>query len=228
MMGVFAAVAVVAAVVGLPDTEQFRTWSASLGGWFVLVFVVVHALVCITPIPRTIFTLASGVMFGPILGLAVAVGATMTAAVAAFVLVRAVGGHAVADRITHPAARAVARRLDRRGWLAVGSLRMIAPVPFSILNYLAALSPIRLVPYVCATFVGILPGTVSVVLLGSVLSGGAHPVNLIISAAGVALGLIGMGLDAWLPVTEPTAGTTTADDIGDDVAGNQPATQTTT
>ena len=41
----------------------------------------------------------------------------------------------------------VDRRLERRGWLAVASLRMIAAVPFAPLNYACALSSIRPLPF---------------------------------------------------------------------------------
>ncbi|MGZ8179675.1 TVP38/TMEM64 family protein [Williamsia sp. SKLECPSW1] len=199
----FVAVLVVVVVVGLPGVDRFRAWSDSLGPWFVVVFFLAYALICVAPIPRTVFTLSSGVLFGPVTGLAVALGATMISAVLAFVLVRSVGREAVAPRLTHPAVRAVDARLAHRGWLAVGSLRLIAPVPFSVINYCAALSRVRLLPYTIATAVGVLPGTVSVVVLGSVLSGTAHPAGLAISVAGVVLGVIGLGVDSVTPVRRP-------------------------
>jgi len=208
---VFIAALIVVAVVGLPGVDRFRAWSESTGPWFVVVFFLAYALITVAPIPRTVFTLSSGILFGPVTGLAVALGATMIAAVIAFVLVRAVGRDAVAPRLTHPAVRAVDARLARRGWLAVGSLRLIAPAPFSVINYCAALSRIRLVPYTLATAVGILPGTVSVVVLGSVLSGSAHPAGLAISIAGVVLGVIGLGVDSLTPVKGADA--TSADQV---------------
>lgn len=197
---VFIAALIVVAVVGLPGVDRFRAWSDSLGPWFVVVFFLAYAVITVAPIPRTVFTLSSGVLFGPVTGLVVALGATMIAAVVSFLLVRAIGRDVVAPRLTHPAVRAVDARLARRGWLAVGSLRLIAPAPFSVINYCAALSRIRLVPYTVATAVGILPGTVSVVVLGSVLSGDAHPAGLAISIAGVVLGVIGLGVDSLTPV----------------------------
>ncbi|GAA2048974.1 TVP38/TMEM64 family protein [Williamsia deligens] len=198
----FIAILVVVGIVGLPGVDRFRAWSDSAGPWFVVAFFLAYAVICVAPIPRTVFTLSSGVLFGPVTGLLVAVGATMIAAVVAFVLVRSAGREAVAPRLTHPAVRAVDRRLARRGWLAVGSLRLIAPAPFSVINYCAALSRVGLLPYTVATAVGILPGTVSVVVLGSVLSGSAHPAGLAISIAGVVLGVVGLVADSMLPVKD--------------------------
>ncbi|MBE7160273.1 MAG: TVP38/TMEM64 family protein [Williamsia herbipolensis] len=208
---VFIAALIVVAVVGLPGVDRFRAWSDSLGPWFVVVFFLAYAVITVAPIPRTVFTLSSGVLFGPVTGLVVALGATMIAAVAAFLLVRSIGRDAVAPRLTHPAVRAVDARLARRGWLAVGSLRLIAPAPFSVINYCAALSRIRLIPYTVATAVGILPGTVSVVVLGSVLSGSAHPAGLAISIAGVVLGVVGLGVDSLTPVRDDEHGVKASD-----------------
>ncbi|NUS43430.1 MAG: TVP38/TMEM64 family protein, partial [Mycobacteriaceae bacterium] len=83
----------------------------------------------------------------------------------------------------------------RRGWLAVGSLRLIAAAPFALVNYCCALSSVRLLPYVVATVVGVLPGTVAVVVLGDALTGAVDPTLLLFSAACFALGLAGLAVD---------------------------------
>lgn len=199
-LALFALIAL--AVIVSPDLDLSRLsdWSASMGWAFPVVFVLLHAAVTVTPVPRTLFTLAAGVLFGPVLGLGLAVLATMISAFAAFAIVRAIGREAVERRLTHPMARAVEARLDRRGWLAVGSLRMIGFVPFFVVNYCSAVSAVRLAPYLLATLVGILPGTISVVLFGDVLNTGYNPVLLAVSAAGICVGLLGLVLDARLGV----------------------------
>lgn len=197
---------VVAAIALSPQLNLSRLsdWSASLGWAFPVVFVLLQVLITVGPVPRTVFTLAAGILFGPVLGLGLAVLGTMIAAFAAFVLVRSMGREIVARRLTHPMARAVEARLARRGWLAVGSLRMIAFAPFCVVNYCSAVSAVRLLPYLLATLVGILPGTVSVVLFGDVLNTGYDPAMLAASAAGLCVGLLGLALDAKLGVsTDP-------------------------
>jgi uncharacterized membrane protein YdjX (TVP38/TMEM64 family) len=107
--------------------------------------------------------------------------------------------------LTHPAVAAVDRRLARRGWLAVGSLRLIGPVPFPLVNYCAGVSSIRLVPYLIATAVGLLPGTIAVVVLGDALSGRTDPALVGVTALGVAIGVAGLLVDAGLGIEEPDA-----------------------
>lgn len=190
------ALAAVAIFVPLPSVEQVRQWAASVGPAFPLLFFVAHTIVTIAPFPRTVFTLSAGVLFGAFTGIGIAVLATTLSAFLAFLLVRAVGRETVAARLTHPAVRAVDARLARRGWLAVGSLRLIAPVPFSVLNYCAAVSSIRVAPFVLATFLGVIPGTIGVVILGDALGGRTDPLLLLVSGICISIGVVGLIVDA--------------------------------
>ena len=194
---VFVALGIVAAVAPHPSVEQIRDWSHSVGPMFPLVFFAVHAVATVAPVPRTLFTLSAGVLFGPITGLAVTVGASTVSAVLALVMVRAVGREWFAVRMTHPAVRRIDDSLVRRGWLAVGSLRLIAPVPFSVVNYCCGVSSIRTLPFAVSTAVGVVPGTVGVVVLGDALGGRTDPLLLALSGACIALGLAGLLVD-WI------------------------------
>ncbi|WP_194833549.1 TVP38/TMEM64 family protein [Nocardia sp. XZ_19_369] len=206
-----AALFVAALLVPLPSPQQIQDWAGSVGPIFPLVFFAVHALVTVAPIPRTVFTVSAGLLFGPVLGIALAVGATTVSAALAVLLVRALDREQVASRLTHPAVRAVDDRLRRRGWLAVGSLRLIAFVPFSVLNYCCGLSSIRFWPYMVATLLGVLPGTVGTVILGDALTGNTHPALIVFSGVLIAIGVVGLVVDArWnngesvVPAEEPT------------------------
>lgn len=193
LCGVLVAVALLAPH---PAPQQIREWAHSVGPLFPVVFFLVHTIVCVAPFPRTVFTLSAGLLFGPVLGVGVAIGATTLSAVLALLLVRALDRDRVASRLKHPAVRAVNRRLARRGWLAVGSLRLIAPVPFSVVNYCAGLSSVRLLPYLLATLIGSLPGTIGVVVLGDALTGRTDPAMLAVSGVCIAVGVIGLVVDA--------------------------------
>ncbi|MGB3771777.1 MAG: TVP38/TMEM64 family protein [Rhodococcus sp. (in: high G+C Gram-positive bacteria)] len=198
---VVAALIAVAALIPLPSVERLREWALAVGPLFPLAFFAAHVIVTVAPIPRTLFTVSAGVLFGPVTGVIVTVSAATVSAVLAFLLVRALGRDVVASRIDHPLFRAVDARLARRGWLAVGSLRLIAPVPFSVINYSSGLSSVRLIPFALATLVCLIPGTVGVVLLGDALAGQTNPILLVISGVGIGIGVLGLLLDARLPVT---------------------------
>ncbi|MFI6361903.1 TVP38/TMEM64 family protein [Nocardia sp. NPDC050630] len=199
-----AALFIAAMLVPLPTPQQMQDWATSVGPIFPLLFFVVHALVTVAPIPRTVLTVSAGVLFGPALGIALAASATTVSAALAILLVRALDRDRVAAHLTHPAVRSIDERLERRGWLAVGSLRLIAFAPFSVINYCCALSSIRFWPYLIATIIGILPGTIGTVILGDALTGRTHPGMLVVSGVLIAIGVVGLIIDArWSRTHEP-------------------------
>lgn len=191
---------VVALLIELPSPERIQDWAEGVGPIFPLLFFIGYALVAVAPVPRTVLTVSCGVLFGAGLGSTVALTATAVAAALALLLVRALDRDRVASRLTHPAVRAIDVRLERRGWLAVGSLRLIAIAPFSVVNYCCGLSSVRFWPYLIATVVGSLPGTVATVILADALAGGSHPAMVVISGICLAIGVLGLVLDArWTP-----------------------------
>ncbi|MEV4152784.1 TVP38/TMEM64 family protein [Nocardia salmonicida] len=199
-MAGLAALFVVAMLVPLPGPQQIRDWAGGAGPLLPVLFFLFYAVVAIAPVPRTVLTVTSGVLFGPILGSVIALGATAVSATLALLGVRAVGRDRVARHLTHPAVRGIDERLARRGWLAVAALRMIPLAPFSIVNYCCGLSSVRVQPYLVATLAGSAPGTIATVVLAGSLAGGTHPIAITVSAICLSLGLIGLIVDARLPV----------------------------
>jgi uncharacterized membrane protein YdjX (TVP38/TMEM64 family) len=195
---VLLAMCVTAAVLRVPDPSLVRIWAQSSGVAAPLVFLLVHALVTVAPVPRTAFTLAAGLLFGPMLGLALSLLATTLSAVLAFWLVRRLAHELVRPHLDRRVFRAVDARLRRRGWLAVASLRLIPAVPFSVLNYSSALSSISFRHYLAGT-VGIVPGSVAVVVLGDALTGTTSPALLAVSLTGAAIGMIGLIVESRSP-----------------------------
>lgn len=181
----------VALLVRLPTAVELRDWAESLGPWFPLAFLAVHGIVTVVPFPRTAFTLAAGLLFGPLLGVLIAVTASTTSAVIALLLVRAAGWRL--NRLNrHRAIYRLDERLRERGWQAVLSLRLIPAVPFSVLNYAVGASAVRLRHYTLATLVGVLPGTAAVVILGDALAGDVSPLLILVSVCTGVVGLSGL------------------------------------
>jgi len=187
---VMASVVAVALLVPLPTAVQMRDWATSMGPWFPLTFLAAHLVVTVLPFPRTAFTLAAGLLFGPVLGIALGVVASTASATIALLLVRAAGWQ-LSRLVRHRAVETVDARLRNRGWISVMSLRLIPAVPFSVLNYAAGASAIRVLPYTVATLAGVLPGTAAVVILGDALTGDVSPLLLLVS---LCTGFSGLGL----------------------------------
>ena len=193
-----AAVAVVAVVlfVPMPTAVQLRDWATSLGAWFPLAFLGVHVVMTALPFPRTAFTLAAGLLFGPVLGAIIAVAASTLSALTALLAVRALGWQL--SEVGHPRLESIDSRLRERGWPAVLSLRLIPAVPFSVLNYAAGASSVRPLPYTLATLVGVVPGTAAVVILGDAMTGNVSPLLVLVSLCTASLGVAGLVYEARL------------------------------
>ncbi len=160
------AAAVVALVVGVPSTSQVRTTVDGWGWWAEVAFVGLYAVVTLTPLPKTVFTLAAGAVLGLAGGLpAVLVGA-MLGALTAFFLGRLLGREAV-QRLTGARVDRLDALLARRGLAAVLAARLVPVVPFTAMNYVAGLTALRLRDYVVGTAVGILPATTAYVTIGA-------------------------------------------------------------
>jgi uncharacterized membrane protein YdjX (TVP38/TMEM64 family) len=204
LVGLVVAAYLVARRLGLDGVSPAAVQDAVRGAgiWAPGLFVALQVLVTIAPVPRTLFTLAAGLLFGSGTGVVLAVVATTVAAVGAFALVRLTGGSLVeryADRVPVAWTR---RRLDRSGLLAVTSLRLIPLVPFSLLNYAAGLSGVRFGPYLLGTVLGTAPGTVALVVLGDAVTGRVSPALLAVSVTGGLVGTVGAALAARRPAED--------------------------
>ncbi len=185
------ALASVALLVPLPTAVQLRDWASSLGPWFPLAFLGAHIVITVLPFPRTAFTLSAGLLFGPALGVVLAVAASTVSAVLALWLVRGFGWQ-LGRLVSHPGVESLDARLSQRGWPAVLSLRLIPAVPFSVLNYAAGASAVRVRPYLLATLAGLIPGTTAVVILGDALTGEVDPLLVLVSLCTAAVGVAGL------------------------------------
>lgn len=206
---VAAALVAAALLVPLPSAVELRDWATSLGGWFPLAFLGAHVVVTVLPFPRTAFTLAAGLLFGPVLGAAIAVTASTLSALIALLLVRALGWH-VANLVRHPRVDSLDARLSARGWPAVLSLRLIPAVPFSVLNYAVGASSVAVLPYFLATLVGLVPGTAAVVILGDAMTGNISPLLVLVSVCTAAVGIAGLAYEIRTHRQESPAGRTEA------------------
>lgn len=201
-VAVVVAVVLLATVIPVPGLDQLRNWADQLGPWFPVAFFTAYAIVTVAPIPRSTFTYSAAVLFAPAVAIPCSLLASAISASLAFGGVRRLGHERTAALRADPRIAAVDLRLRRRGWLSVGSLRLVPAVPYSVVNYAAALTSIPFRQFLLATVIGSTPGTVAAVLLGHSLTEGDGAAALWATAAFAAVGLVGMVVDSRLPVRE--------------------------
>lgn len=193
---VLAALVAVVLFVPLPEPVALRDWAVRAGPLAPLAFLVAHAVVTITPVPRTAFTLAAGLMFGPVLGIVLCLVASTASAVAGFAVARRLSGRAV-ERLGAGRVARLERRLSRRGLTTVISARLVPAIPFAPLNYTFGATSVRWPAFVGGTAVGLVPGTTSMVLLGDAVTGSISPALFVIFLVSAGIGVVGMLRAGW-------------------------------
>jgi len=140
----------------------------------------------------------------------------------ALLLVRAAGWRL--DRLVpHPRVKTLDARLRRRGWPTVMSMRLIPAVPFSVLNYAAGASSVRVLPYTVATLAGLLPGTAAVVILGDALTNHISPLLILVSVFTATLGVAGLVYEIKAHAQHHRADTGASHCGDQDIAADRPA-----
>jgi uncharacterized membrane protein YdjX (TVP38/TMEM64 family) len=119
-------------------------------------------------VPASVLTLGAGFVFGVAKGtVIVSLGSTAGAA-AAFIVARTAGHDWVVGRMArYPALDAIGRAVESEAFKVVLLTRLSPLFPFNLLNYAFGLSSVPFKTYVLASWIGMLPGTLMYIYLGS-------------------------------------------------------------
>lgn len=151
----------------------------------------------------TVMTLSGGFLFGVPLGIALTVvGATLGAG-ALFMVARSAFGDVLRAR-AGPFMAKMADGFSKDAFSYLLTLRLVPLFPFFAVNLVPALLGMRLLPYLVATAIGIIPGTSVFTAFGAGLGeifdkGGEVSLKGVLSPTMIAA-LVGMGLLSLLPV----------------------------
>ena len=176
--------------------QAILDWIQQQGIWAPCFFMLIYTGAAVAFVPGSVLTLAAGALFGIVKGVVLVSLASTTAAAISFLLGRfALRGWVEKKLGSRPAFRAIDEAVGREGWKMVLLLRLSPVFPFSLLNYALGLTRIGFWPAVLASWIGMLPGTILYVYLGSlaqVAGGGTTTAQKT---------LYGIGLLATLVVT---------------------------
>ncbi len=143
-------------------------WIEGLGPWGALVFIALYILATVLFVPGSILTLGAGALYGVAWGsVYVSIGSTI-GATAAFLIGRYAARDWVARRIEgNTRFQAVDRAVGGQGFKIVGLMRLSPVFPFNLLNYALGTTRVGLRDYFFGSWMGMMPGTVMFVYLGS-------------------------------------------------------------
>jgi uncharacterized membrane protein YdjX (TVP38/TMEM64 family) len=207
-----AGVAVVAALIGLglvfpvgeylkAGLEQIR----QLGALGYVLFIGLYVIAAVLFLPGSILTLGAGAVFGLFGGfLAVSAGSTLGAA-AAFLVGRFLARDAIARKVDgNPKFASIDSAVGREGFKIVLLTRLSPVFPYNLLNYAYGLTKVGFGSFVLASWLGMMPGTVLYVYLGTAageIAGAATGATPSGSANAWSMALKVLGLIATIAVT---------------------------
>lgn len=148
-----------------PSVEQFLN---GFGGWAPVIFAVLYISASPIPFLATFLSAAAGLVFGPFWGTLLAIGSATVSALVPFTLARRLGQEWVESKLQGKKLENLYKKAEGQGaFLFVLMMRLIPIIPWEIQNYFAGLTKTSYPTFILATGLGIIPGTFSLVFLGS-------------------------------------------------------------
>ena len=174
---IIAAVLWVSAVIALTQYQSSQNLTTtdtailffdfiSLTVWGSLLYVLVYAIRPVTFFPATALTILSGIFFGFLWGTALTVIAATLASAVAYFVGRFFGANL---RLEETALRNSVAALRENTFSAVLTMRLVF-LPFDLISYAAGILHTKFIPFIVATFIGIILGTATFVSIGAALN----------------------------------------------------------
>jgi uncharacterized membrane protein YdjX (TVP38/TMEM64 family) len=148
---------------------QFITFMERLGLAGALPFAILFVIATLLLFPGTVLVLASGFIYGPFWGVLVVTPAMLITALLHFLLARSQARNLVAHKLaSYPRLACLDRAIEHQGFKLVLLLRLqpvFIPTPY--LSAGLGLTRVHLREYLLGSLVGMLPGIIAYVYLGS-------------------------------------------------------------
>jgi uncharacterized membrane protein YdjX (TVP38/TMEM64 family) len=195
-------VALIAAWFLLPLQEWlqgFSAWAQGLGTMGVVLVSIAYVICTILLVPGVPLTLAVAVAYGW-WALAICFFGGMIAALISFLISR----YLARDRVKrfldrYPTLKAIDTVTYEESFKTIVLSRLTPVTPFAVENYAFGVTGVRLVPFLVATAIGIVPGTVQNVWIGVIgrtaAEGGAGVANWILLLIGLVATVV---LTVWM------------------------------
>ncbi len=137
-------------------------------GFGPLAFLVIYALQPLVFFPTFIMTIISGMLYGPIGGIAISAVGLNSAASVSYGAARFVGGDILKDRTLNKYLGKSLQKLRTHTFETLLTLHLLY-MPFDLLNYASGLMRLKWRQFAIATALGTIPSGISYVLLGNSL-----------------------------------------------------------
>ncbi len=151
--------------------EVLREYIQDFGYLAPIIYILCFTLLPIAFFPVPVLALAAGLLFGFLPGtIYTIIGAAINSAIM-FLMAKVLAKDAVTELLQKKLPEKWGKFLlevdEKRGFWVIFILRLIPAMPYNVINYGAGLTPIKFTNYMIATLIGILPGTLVFLNIGS-------------------------------------------------------------
>ena len=151
----------------IQNRETFREFVSENFVAAIIGFMVLYASLVALSFPgASLLTVASGLLFGGVLGGFLTVFSATTGAVIIFLIARSSFGDFLEQR-AGPFIHKMVEGFQKDAFSYLLTIRLTPVFPFWVINIVPALLNMRLLPYAIATFLGIIPGTFAYAYIGA-------------------------------------------------------------
>ncbi|MBU9719936.1 MULTISPECIES: TVP38/TMEM64 family protein [Bacillaceae] len=119
--------------------------------------------------PASILAVAAGLTFGPIYGSLIAYFGSLCGASLSFIVGRKLKGNFKISRWSGDRVEKLQKKIEEDGFYLVFIMRILPVINFDFVSYVSGLSKVRFKQYILGTIVGIIPGTITLNLIGASL-----------------------------------------------------------
>ncbi|MDA1477569.1 TVP38/TMEM64 family protein [Bacillus changyiensis] len=150
------------------NPKQIREWVMSFGIFAPMMYI---GLLIIRPfllLPASVFAVSGGLAFGPLLGSLYCFVGAAGGAFLSFALAYKIGANFNRISVKLKTLRMI---LHKNSFFYILYLRL-APIHFDTVSYAAGIFKVKPLPFLAATSIGIIPGTIILNILGSSLLSG--------------------------------------------------------
>ncbi|KUI04832.1 TVP38/TMEM64 family protein [Mycobacterium sp. IS-3022] len=196
------------AVTGVVDVDHVRRTVAATGPVAPLAYVVISALLGAVFVPGPILAAASGVLFGPVLGTFVTLGATVGTAVVTSLLGRRAGRDSARALLGDDRATRLDDLIARRGLWAVVGQRFVPGISDALASYAFGAFGVPLWQMAVGAFIGSVPRAFVYTALGASISDLSSPLAYVAIAVWCVTAVVGAfaahrGVRSWRRRAQP-------------------------
>ncbi|WP_024425711.1 TVP38/TMEM64 family protein [Bacillus safensis] len=159
--------------------RDVKNWVLQFGMLAPFVFLFLSLFRPFVLVPITVFSLAAGLAFGSVLGTIYALIGATAGATGSFMIASTFRAKKKETESNSRKLKAVTSRIQEHGFLYILLLR-IAPIHFDFVSYAAAASRANYRAFVTATFLGLIPGTIALNVLGSSFVSGNYAALVVV------------------------------------------------